>query len=289
MTARRVTLSPEEYHADPCPAPSLSASIIHVLCSQSPLHAWAAHPKLNPDWQPEEAEHFDTGKIAHALMLEGEHIARVIDFPDWRKKEAKEARDMARAEGKVPILAKHWADVQAMVKAANIQLEHHKNIFQAPGGAEQTIIWQEDGVNCRARLDYLPDSHRWIDDYKTTGATANPEVISRTLFSNGWDIQAAFYIRAVKALDPKCEPLFRFCVQETYPPYALSVVALGDDVLMLAEKKILYALETWRECLKTGIWPGYPTQICYATLPAYEEARWLQRELSNVRIETCDS
>jgi hypothetical protein len=37
-----------DYHADPCPEPSLSAHIAALLCARSPRHAWAAHPKLNP-------------------------------------------------------------------------------------------------------------------------------------------------------------------------------------------------------------------------------------------------
>src|SRR5215831_5713580 len=36
-----------QYHADPCPTPSLSASIIKLICLDSPAHAWTAHPKLN--------------------------------------------------------------------------------------------------------------------------------------------------------------------------------------------------------------------------------------------------
>ena len=42
--------------------------------------------------------------------------------------------------------------------------------------------------------------------------------------------------------------------------------------------KIDRALELWRLCLESGNWPAYPTQSHYATLPAWEEARWLARE-----------
>src|SRR5262245_50563917 len=63
-----------EYLADPCPAPSLSASIAHILLSQSPRHAWEAHPRLNPHYEPEEAEAFDLGTAAHAYLLEGAEV-----------------------------------------------------------------------------------------------------------------------------------------------------------------------------------------------------------------------
>jgi len=73
--------------------------------------------------------------------------------------------------------------------------------------------------------------------------------------------------------------MFRFACQETYPPYALSVVALGPDALVLAEKKVLYALERWRECLTKDRWPAYPNRTAYASLPTWVESAWLEKEM----------
>lgn len=268
------------YHKDPCERPSLSSSIAGVLCNSSPMHAFARHPRLTEAPVEDESDAMSIGTVAHALMLQGEHVAEVLPFKDWRTDASKDARKAAWADGKIPILAKHWPDIQAMVNAANEQLGAFKDeVFETPGLPERVIIWQEsNGVWCRSRLDWLPTSHRTITDYKTTGATANPEVISRTLFSNCWDIQAAFYARGLKTIDPFADPVFRFCVQETHKPYALSVVALGPDSLMLGEKKVAFAIEKFGECLESGVWPGYPTETCYATLPTWEEQKWLDRE-----------
>lgn len=232
----------------------------------------------------------DIGTIAHSIILEGVDVAEVLDFPDWRTKAAKEARDEARAIGKVPILRHKWADVLAMVSAARIQLDQHhdgKKAFK-DGKPEQVLLWEEDGVQCRARLDWLSNDHFSIWDYKSTGASANPEIVSRTLFQNGSDIQAAWYLRGLKAVSPNPDKFsgrerqFRFVYQETYPPYALSVIALGPDSMMLAEKKCIWAIETWKACLASGDWPGYPNQSCYATLPGWEEERWLRKETNEL-------
>ena len=272
----------ERYLADPCPQPSLSSGIIHAICSESPLHAFTQHPRLNPGAAGEEKEIMDVGTIAHALLLEGISKAIVLDFPDWRTKASKEAREAARASGQVPILAAKYDAVMRMIRAARQQLNEHKEAHDAftNGLPEQTIIWQEEGLWCRARPDWLHDSHAIMDDYKTTGATANPEVLSRTLFTNGWDIQDAWYRRGLKAITGK-DAQFRFIVQETYAPHALSVIALGPDVLMLAEKKIMFAMDVWRACLEEDRWPGYPTRTCYAELPSYEETRWLTKETAD--------
>ena len=59
------------YHADCADTPSLSSSIAKLLLERPPYWAWAAHPKLNPEWKPAEPKAaFDIGSAAHALLLE---------------------------------------------------------------------------------------------------------------------------------------------------------------------------------------------------------------------------
>lgn len=269
-----------DYHADPCEQPSLSSSIAHILCTRSPAHAWAAHPKLNPNYQPREDPRFDVGTAAHAIMLEQDNAIVIVNADDWRKKDAQEARDLARAQGKIPLLAKTFEEVGEMLIAVTRQLtDHHARpaLFQ-DGLAEQTLIWDEPGdVVCRARLDWLRDDRATIDDLKTTTRSASPDSYARQLFGVGGDIQAAFYLRGVQELYG-ATPEFRWVVVETSPPYALSVISPGPDILSIGAKKVAYAINLWRQCLATDDWPGYPQDICYAELPAFEEARWLERE-----------
>lgn len=274
------TMSAAFYHADPCPEPSLSSSIVKTICLSSPLHAHHDHPRLNPAAVDEDSEAMDIGTAAHALFLEGVAAIVVVDAKDWRTNAAKELRDTARAAGRIPLLSKSWAAVQAMVAEARGQLARHTDggagMF-TNGQAEQTLIWQEDGgVWCRARLDWLRPGA--IDDYKTTSATANPDTWTRSMFFAGHDIQAAWYLRGLKAITGHDDAIFRFAVQETFEPYALSVIGLGPDALMLAEKKCLYALDVWRACQRDDTWPGYPSRTAWATLPAAHEMWWLEKE-----------
>jgi hypothetical protein len=279
------TIPAADYHADPCPEPSLSCSIAKMLCFSSALHAHHAHPRLNPSAEPENGEHFDIGTAAHALLLEGVNTIALIDAADWRTKAAKEARDLARAAGKVPLLAHVAQDVIAMIEAFRGQLDQHRDggaeMFTG-GEPEQTAIWLEGDVWCRARLDWIRADPYAIDDYKTTSGSANPEKWARTMFDAGHDLQAAWYLRGLRAItgDRLDDPAaFRFAVQETFAPYAVSVIALNPDAMFLAEKKCEYALEQWREAMASHDWRGYPRRTAYATLPAWEEARWLEKEL----------
>lgn len=274
----------DSYHALETPTPALSASLARVLLGSSPLHAWYQHPALNPGGQREEREAFDIGHAAHALLLEGEARVVIIDAKDYRTVTAREERDAAYARGLTPILAHRWQDVQAMADAVVNQLDDH--LIPRPltdGIPEQTLVWQEGETWCKARLDWLALDYRTVDDLKTT-ENANPDHFTRgPLFALGYDVQAAWYLRGVKAVTG-VDAEFRFVVCETRPPYAVSVIGLGPDVLQLAEKKILRALELWRECLRTGRWPGYPSRTVTAQLPPWAEAAWIEREYRDAGI-----
>lgn len=276
----------DTYQSDPCIVPSLSSGIARTLLADSARHAWFAHPRLNAAVEREEREIFDLGNAAHAYLLEGESNFAIIEAKDWRTKVAQEARDSARLEGKTPLLAHRWADVQAMATAAREQLAAH-NAAPTPftnGKPEQVLIWCEGDVWCRARLDWLHADGITIDDYKSTGGSANPDVWTRALFNAGLDIQEAFYRRGLAAVGKRVipgrrTPAFRFIVQENYDPFALSVVALAPDAQALADRKVARALELWAWCRERDRWPGYPASICYADLPPWEEPRFMEREL----------
>lgn len=277
------TMRAEAYHADPCETPSLSSSIAHLLCSKSPRHAWTAHPKLNPDYEEKQSSRFDVGTVAHALFLERRDpldVVKIVHANDWRTKIAQEERDAAREDGKIPLLAHQTEEVMAMLAATREQLdalEVDVPLFEA-GRPEQTLIWEERGVTCRAMLDWLRNDGATVDDLKTTSASADPKVWGkRTMFAIGADVQAAFHLRGLQATtELRRESTMRYVVQETFPPYALGVVTPGADVLAVANAKIDYALKRWAACLETDTWPGYSTEVEVSELPAWaDDARWL--------------
>lgn len=281
-------ISAEEYHADPCPEPSLSATVAKLLGPpETPRHAHWKHPRLNRHFTPDEEQKFDIGKAAHALILNDALAFAVLDFKDYKKDAAKAERDAARAAGKIPLLADQFVRVHAMVVAARDQLLAHKDARGAftNGKPEQTLIWQEDGIWCRARLDYRYDEgehfeNEFFDDYKTTEASADADVFShRTIISVGHDVQAAFYLRGIKALGLAKNPKWRWIVQETYEPHALNVIAPMPGMIELADRKVSKAIATFRDCLAADHWPGHPNRTCYVDVPGYHETQYLEREV----------
>jgi hypothetical protein len=285
MTGTILDLTAADYHQDKIDdRPSLNASIAKVLLAESPLHAWHAHPRLNPNYIPSVDRKFDVGTVVHRMLLQPEqanHVA-VIDALDWRTKAAQEVRDQAREDGNTPLLAGEWDRVQEMLTAVRDQI-NRLDVDPLPfyaGKAEQTICWEDErtSVLCRARIDWLHDGNRAVSDLKTTKLSANPATWSqRTLWSIGAHIQSAVYKRAVLATTG-IEPDLRFVIAETSPPYAISVVSVAPSGLALAEAQFDHALDVWKRCLETNQWPAYPTQTVEAEAPPWLESQWWETQ-----------
>lgn len=276
------SMTAETYHADPADAPSLSASLARILYAQSPLHAWLAHPRLNPNYVREENEKFDLGTAAHSILLEGDGSRIVIvDAADWRTKAAKEQRDEARAAGKLAFLPDQFARVMEMVGAARSFLDTTELAGMLDTGMpEASMFARHEGIWIRCRSDLIAADRRVILDYKTTDRSANPESWARSsLFSLGYDIQAAANLLLNRLTGGAEDAHFVFLVQECAPPYLCSLVGASPSVVETGRRKFDLAVRVWRECLESREWPGYGTQIAWAEVPAWELARVEEREL----------
>lgn len=275
-------ITDKDYHDDTfhgLAVPVLSSSIACILMGQSPLHAYAAHPKLGAG-EREETETFDHGTIAHRVILEGsERNLEIVEAADWRTKGAQFVRDAARKRGAVPILAKNMTEVREMAAAVRQQLSWFKDppIPLTEGKPEQVLLWQDDGVWCKARVDWLHNTYATIDDLKSTGRSANPEDYIRTLYNAGGDLQPAFYLRGLKAVTD-IDALFRFIVAENCKPYAVSAVSLGPAALQLADDKCSQAIRRWKGCLTSGNWGGYTPRVHHAEPPAWAIAESMEWE-----------
>lgn len=271
-----------QYHADAlCDVASLSSSICKVLVDDTARHAWMAHPRLNPRYEPVDRDIYDAGRAAHAAILRQPHLIRVIDgFSDWRKDAAKDARAAARAAGLIPILAHKMAPIEQMARAVHAQIAIHEDwpgAFQN-GKPEQTLVWfegdGEDRIACRARLDWdYTKRTNAFHDLKTTGVNAGEDWPRRTLFDTGCDIQDAWYRRGIRAVFGIPNPVFVFCVVENFEPHALMFHTLNPETCAGADDKIEHAVSLWRWCMKHKAWPGYPRRTNWVDAPPWERIR----------------
>jgi hypothetical protein len=282
----------EVYHTDPCKLPSLSASIAHIMLSQSPHHAQFNHPRLNKLYRKESNGHFDLGTAAHEYILEGsKNSFVVIDAKDYATKSAREQRDMARTNGRTPILAKKLAEVMLMAEIFHIEVEKCpdlRGVFKR-GKPEQTAVWCEDGIWLRSRYDWLTNNHDIIVNYKTA-EDANPDSFIRgPLVNFGYDLQAEFYIRGLRTLSDRAHMAkYIWVVQEVRPPYAVSIVGYSDQMADTAHRKVEHAIALWKECTTKNIWPSYPNRVAWAYLPDYAVRRWEEYEATQGLITSSE-
>lgn len=251
---------------------AFSSGLAYRILSESPFHAWHGSP-WNPDYRSNYGQAADIGTYAHALLLEGDLPSlEVLDFPDYRTKAAKEARDIAYADGRTPILAHKLAPVRMMVQRAReyIGSSTLAGIFDA-GDAELSITWTEDGVECKARPDWLSGDRRINLSYKTTPGSAAPDSWIRRQLPQ-YAIGMPLYERGIRATVgvERCRTVH--LVQEQSAPYACSLIALDPAAQSVAEAKLDQALAIWRECTESKRFPAYPLDICYAEARAWELA-----------------
>src|SRR5208282_1093154 len=143
-------------------APAVSASVLLTLLDSCPAAAWYAsylnpHPPADDD-----TEESDAGTIAHSILLEGnEDCVAIIDPNDyptkssgnvpqgWTNKEIRQARDIARLAGKIPVFPEKMAAIRAMVQATEkfiVSLKYSEpSIFdvfiKTWGESELSVFW----------------------------------------------------------------------------------------------------------------------------------------------------
>lgn len=281
------------YHADELrPEPTLSSTLARLILDRSPRHAWAAHPRLNPDWEPEERRTFDVGRAAHRVVLGrgAEYAAVPEELLDTRgglgTKAAREWCDAKRADGVTPLRP---ADAEAVTRMA-AAVEGRLSVMGLgldPERSELTALAEVDGVWCRALIDNAPaDPAAPLYDFKTC-EDASPDALVRAVLRYGYDVQAAHYLDTWEAATGERRG-FRFVFVEKRPPHEVAVVELCDDPddpgdwMETARSKAREARRIWGRCLETGEWPGYPAQVGILTAPVWYAAAWAERETGEI-------
>lgn len=275
----------EDYHADPAPEPSLSASFAKAMLESTPNRAREKHPRLNPACEPfEQTAAMAEGSALHAMILGVGAAIKVIKFDDWRKKDAKEAKKQAIAEGMTPVLAHKYEDLCRIAKTTRELLQddpENRQILSDDYESEVTMIWQErNGIYCRARADRMhrSDGAAPIYDFKFTDRQESPADWDRGVIDSFWDMRAAFYARGASMLRDGEEPPYRYVIIEKDAPSESIVFELSESFLKLGHAKAATAIDGYGRCMKAGLWPRYPRRTLAVSEPGWAERSWLEKQ-----------
>lgn len=257
--------------------PALSQSMAHELVSRSPKHAWAKHPRLGGHVSIPTDE-MELGNVLDELVLGGSRRIESIPFDDYRKNDAKAARDAARAAGKIPVKAIKLIELEAVAERA-------KQSFRLAGvelnGQSQVcILWESQASNgamvqCQALLDHVIVDAGLIYDLKTAD-NASPQKLGAKCFALGYEIQSAAYREAFVACFPEFagRTKFRNCFLETSWPHVTVVTEMDGEMAALGETRWRRAVDAWEECLRTDTWPAYsaPREVLRVSPPSWAMA-----------------
>jgi len=246
------------YHA----RPELSSTEARLLLDSPAKYRWG---KDNPPFI-EPSTKFDIGTAVHAKVLGRGAQTVVLDFPDYRTKEARAAREDARADGLTPILAAEYESINAMSESV---LAHPaaRQLFGQPADAEVSVFAEDPftGIQVRARFDFLPTDFRLGEpsriavDLKTT-RDASPRGFARSIADYQYDVQRTWYLDALRWTTGEIAELVFVAVEKT-PPYLVGVYQLPSVWTQMGDAKAARARQVYRECSESGIWPGYASDV----------------------------
>lgn len=212
------------------------------------------------------------------MFLQGVSKIAAIPYKDYKSNAAKEARDEALREGKIPLKPKQASAALSVVEALE-DFRTRTGLFKN-GKPEQTLVWNEGDHWARARIDWLPDDPGSpLLDLKTTGGLATAAAWGRQCFAFGADIQAAMYPRGCEFVRGEAPDGLLFCVVETVAPFAIRVFGLDPIALEVGAAKAQAARAAWVQCVEAGKWPSYPQEIEWILPPP-----WIVRQWETTRI-----
>jgi hypothetical protein len=266
-------LTDEEYFGGELARESLSSSAAKILLKPGGPARYRYHADAGT---VEVKREYDLGHAVHTWTL-GAGPEPVL-FPGtgknpnaWQKDADKDAISKLRAEDKVPLRPPDWAAAKAMTAAVKAHPIAAKLLTR--GQPERTLVWADPvtGMLCRAKLDWLrPDG---IVDLKTCESAAD-DALSKAVHNHGYYISAAFYLRGFRLLgldqaDGR-EPFFAYVCVEKEPPHLVHATQLTERTLAYGDRKVSEALEIYRDCTASGVWPGYPDdEITDIDLPGW--------------------
>lgn len=271
----------EQYHAD---TTHISKSGV-CLVNKTPANYY--HAYLNPLRKPrQETPAMRIGSAVHCAVLEPQLFeSQYGHFDDTAKIE-----EIGGGNPRGTKVYKEWkenffrentdkifltdAEMELCNNVRDAVLAHPTaaRLLNAPGKVEQTFLFNEpvSGAPCKIRPDRYSelDGDVYIVDLKTT-EDASPDQFARSAYNYKYDVQAPFYLDGFEYATGVRPEAFVFIAVEKEAPYNVAVYFAPDEMLELGRKKYRAGCQTYAECLATGVWPGYDTDVKTLKLPAY--------------------
>ena len=227
---------------------------------RSPRHALSY--RLNPR-EPSAA--MNLGTAIHSAVLEPEMFEKeyaAAPKVDRRTKPGKATwAEFLAQNPKVSVLSSENMDTCLRIRESVWSEPWAEALLGGKGENELCAVWQdpEFKVACKCRVDRFSASRGAIIDLKTT-RDASREAFGRAIENYDYHVQAAFYLDGFDAISPHPRT-FLWIAIEKEPPYGASVGEADSADLEEGRRRYKAAIGMHLEAERTGVWPGYPSEI----------------------------
>ncbi len=173
---------------------------------------------------------------------------------------------IADVEAKAKILNETDMDLCSGVMAS-VQAHSKASKAFSNGVAERSIYWtdQETDILCRGRMDYYREDLGIVFDLKSC-IDARYSKFQRDVMNYHYHRKAAFYLAGCRALGLPANG-FAWLAVEKESPYAIGLYMASDEMLQLGGETMRGLLLQYAECVKSGVWNGYPDEFSTMQLP----------------------
>ncbi len=200
------------------------------------------------------------GRALHMAVLEPDaftfHYVICPDI-DRRTKAGREQWDMFQADN---------ADREIISKAdQDMIVGMYETVWAAADkllyntAEEIPVFWTDDvtGLRCKCRWDAMrnEEGNHYVIDLKTC-ADASTAAFTKDALRYGYDVQAAHYLRAYRAMYGEHADFYFVCVEKT-PPYAVNVIKASDSFIERGTWQLIDLLDKVKVCSTMQSWPGY--------------------------------
>lgn len=240
-------------------------------CSQSLLSTIRNHSPAHAKWERDNPRGSTPAQVLgdaiHRCVLEPDlfHQEFVLGPEGDRRTKAVRQLWQELAEDNPGASILHPDDYHTCLFIRNA-VRSHPTARKLLEGAECELsaVW-EDRVPGRGpflskgRFDVINRRLRVMADLKTT-RDASPRSFRRDIYRYFYYGQAAHYLSGARALGIDVDA-FLIIAAEKEPPYGVAVYSIKGEALKAAIDELTQLKSVYAECMETGQWPAYSTDI----------------------------
>ena len=258
MNTNFITHEPAgEYHARSRSGEFMSSHLLADFRESPALY----RKEINGEIEQKDTPACVLGRAAHSLILEGrEAFDRefvVADGPVNPKTgesygaKTKAYADWLATQDREVVSCRDYAFILNLQRSVEIHAAASELLTD--GEAEGVVRAEYCGVPCQIRMDWFSRTDGLVD-LKTCDSLKWFESDCRRY---GYIFQLAFYRAVIREVTGLSVPVKIIAVEKN-EPFATGVWNISNEVLATAEQINEAALERYRKCQYTGIWPtGY--------------------------------